>query len=832
MKMNKVMTAPVIGAVFIFSFVYIFFMCDEIVLQITRHESHISKGVLQMAKQFKDDKIYIKENDLDAVRRRPTMYISSLGDAGAFHLCKEIIDNNRDECLKKDSPGNEIDIQIFDDKIISQDNGRGIPTELLRVVHETNQAGSNMTRAGGMTAGENGTGTTTYTAMSSELIVTTFRPTEHKTLTLHYKEGELIDEKLEDYNGTRSGLLTMFKPSKQVLGTNKIPVDMLVEWIKQFDFTLPKDIKMTYRVRGKKYEVKHKKLEEYFDQFIPNDARMGGILKVTCDGKLDEIVLEKTYKRQFKVDVVFMYSNPEFHKGEDVRQSWMNMIHTSDNGSHMDGAIKGYMKFIQERISKKNKKFEDVDLKKDILAHLNVVVRGECNFANMFSSQAKHKVFDKSLGVAIADAVYETLSNMNTNVISQLCDVVIGNHRARIEGEKARNVASATRVKKKWSDPESYIPCASIKTDMPKELFMVEGKSAGGGLDGARDARYQAIIKFRGKSQNVYDVDINDAVNTDSWKDLIPVLECGVGPTFDIRKLKFDKIIIATDADIDGFHIRTIICTFFKKFLPEIIDAGKLYIAEPPLYQLVNGKDVSYVATQTEYIEKCIKSIGDLRISFTDTKVSNVSVQDFVRDAFDYLNTLKECSIDHSVNRYLLEHIAHGIAMYNGIDGFIKNVDKWIRSLVKIYPELGFNHDTNQVTATIDLVDQLVIIDDELCDSLMPIIDIIRRYGFLIHYTSEKRGLNKTTPISGFFEYIEDLYPVIKSRFKGLGSSDPSVMREVVMDPRTRRLIRVTANDVSTWQKMGILVGEGKENVRQRKEMLMNFKFTKADIDN
>ena len=179
-----------------------------------------------------------------------------------------------------------------------------------------------------------------------------------------------------------------------------------------------------------------------------------------------------------------------------------------------------------------------------------------------------------------------------------------------------------------------------------------------------------------------------------------------------------------------------------------------------------------------------------------------------------------------------MEHIAHGLSKYGSVDGFVKNVDKWIRSLVKIYPELGFNHDTNQVVATIDLVDQLVVVDEELYTSLLPIIEIINKYGLLIHYASDKRSIDKQTVLSGFFEFIEDLYPVIKGRYKGLGSSDAIVMREVVMDPRTRRIIRVTANDVMTFQKMGALVGDSKDNVRQRKEMLLDFKFTKADIDN
>lgn len=784
------------------------------------------------SKQFKDDEIYIKQNDLDAVRKRPTMYVSSLGDAGVFHLCKEIIDNNRDECLKEDSPGNTIDLQIYDDKIISQDNGRGIPTDILRIVHETNQAGSNMTRASGMTAGENGTGTTTYTAMSSKLVVTTYRPNEKKKLLLEYKEGVLVKEELSEYHDKRSGLMTEFHPSKMVLGTSKIPVDDLLKWINQFDYTLPKSIKMTYHVRGKHYEVSHKAIEEFFDTQIPKDSRLSNVLKFTCGSKLDEMVLGKVYHRKFKIEAAIMYSDPETYKGEDIRQSWMNMIHTYENGSHMNGVIKGFSKFITEKIVKSNKKLDGVDLRKDILAHLNVVLKAECDFANMFSAQAKYKVYNTELGKAIEDAVYQELSkNTSTNTINSICNAIVGNHRARIEGEKARNVANATRVKKQWSMPDTYIPCSSVKTEMPKELFIVEGNSAGGGLNAARDARYQAILLTKGKGLNVYDQDIDRMVNSDSWKYLFPVLGCGVGPTFDIRKLKFDKIIITTDADIDGYQIRTIILTLLLKFAPELIEAGKVYVAEPPLYTLINGKDVSYVATQTEYIEKCIKSISDLKITFQNT--NNVSTQSFVRDAFDYLNTLKECSIDRSVNRYLLEHIADGLSKYGSVDGFIKNVDKWIRSLVKIYPELGFNHDTNQVTATIDLVDQVVIIDEDLYQSLYPIITIISQYGLLIHYESTKRKLNNQTTLSKFFECIEDMYPTIKARHKGLGSSEAQAMREVVMDPRTRRIIRVTVQDVyDTYQRMGALVGNGKDNIRQRKEMLLDFKFTKADIDN
>lgn len=208
------------------------------------------------------------------------------------------------------------------------------------------------------------------------------------------------------------------------------------------------------------------------------------------------------------------------------------------------------------------------------------------------------------------------------------------------------------------------------------------------------------------------------------------------------------------------------------------------------------------------------------------------NIQDFVTEAFDYRSTLEECSIERSVNRYLLEYIAYGFAKYGDTaDKFIDNVDEWIRMLVKVYPEIGFDHKTHQIKAVIDYVDQLVVVDDDLIERLRYIIDILKKYGLIIKYTT-KGGEPQSTTLLRFFEYIERLYPVIKDRYKGLGSSAAVVSKEVIMDPRTRRLLRVTMDDAEIMKTMGMLVGDGKENKRNRKEMLMGFKFTMDMIDN
>lgn len=209
-----------------------------------------------------------------------------------------------------------------------------------------------------------------------------------------------------------------------------------------------------------------------------------------------------------------------------------------------------------------------------------------------------------------------------------------------------------------------------------------------------------------------------------------------------------------------------------------------------------------------------------------------VDAKVFVTEAFDYLNTLSEVSINRSTNRYLLEYIAYGFAKYGDtVNAFEDNVDDWIRMLVKIYPELTYNRTTHQIKAVIDLIDQLIVVDDDLIDQLRYVIEIQKKYGILIKYT-DKKGNPISTTISRYFEYVEKLYPSIKARYKGLGSSSADVSEEVIMDPRTRRLVRVTMDDPETRAIFSMLVGDGKDDKEARKEMLMNFRFTMDMIDN
>lgn len=202
-----------------------------------------------------------------------------------------------------------------------------------------------------------------------------------------------------------------------------------------------------------------------------------------------------------------------------------------------------------------------------------------------------------------------------------------------------------------------------------------------------------------------------------------------------------------------------------------------------------------------------------------------ISAKTFIEEAFDYLATLIEVSLDRSVNRYLLEHIAHGMTIAGSVPAFIDTIDDWLRSLTKTYPELGYDHKSHQIMATIDLVDQVVVVDEELFNALNYVIHIQQKYGMLVTYDGH------TMTLARFFEDISKNYPKIKDRYKGLGSSDASVSRDIIMNPATRRIFRVDASDINIMRTYDMLIGKGKEDIAARKEMLMNFKWKPSDID-
>lgn len=779
---------------------------------------------------FEDDVMTIIETDIQKVRNRPSMYCGYDHEAGVLHICTEIIMNSRDECMKPKSPGNQFQVVITDDMITVKDNGRGIATGILRRVFETLNAGSNIVRQEGvMSAGENGAGTTITCALSSYLKLVTTRPQEKKRLTLVYKEGELVEENLENYTGTEHGFYTEFKPSKYILGVDKIPVEQLDDWLYSFRYTLDPKIHLQYNVKGTVRDIKHKELYEYFDEVgITTENTLCIPYDLECSGKVDEVVRGELHHRTFRLKASVVYASANY-KGDDVRKSWMNMINTFNGGMHVNGLINGLAQYLTEKVVQKKPNLKDDDLKRDILAHLQIALICECDCTNMFNSQEKSYVYPRPLMTAISQAVYDAIVK-NPSHINDLVEIVIQNNRVRKAGEQARNVSKETKAIKNWEKPDNFISCSSNDKRIV-ELSLCEGKSASGAVRAARDPKTQAIYLLQGKPLNAWNESLERVLQSRIWRDLIKVLGCGIGPNFNIKKLNYARIFINTDADVDGYQIRVLCILFFWKWMPEIITEGRLYISEAPLYKIETSKSgkkgYQYIANKTEYIEKCLESVSNIKI--IDDKFT---ARDLIVNAFEYNTILHELAISRSSNEQLLELIAFGFAKYGeSVEAFEKNYKKWLNMASGTFKEIGYDESNHQIYGVYHLTDFVVVVDDSLIKELKYIIDVQHKYGLIIKfkYAGEEYG----TIMSEFFNFVEKRYPTIKDRYKGLGQNPAIATKEMMMDKNTRRIIRITVSDACKLaRELDILSGKSKADIQGRKALLDNFEFKKEMLDN
>lgn len=767
---------------------------------------------------IKDDKMDIITNDIERLRKRTTVYIGSLG-RGILHLVKELVANSVDECSKDISPGNTIKITIENEYVTVSDNGRGIATDLLQIIHETMQAGSNMTRENGDTTGENGTGTSTYTALSAEMTVTSFRPQEGKKLTLRYEEGELKDKIEEEYHG-QSGLTTRFKPSKKIFGSTKIPVDDVIEWLGKLGYTLKTGVAVSYTYKGEEHYIDHKTMKDFINERA-KDNLLSNILTLNLDEGIDEFKNDKVTKKHYKLEAAFAYTDDAFHDNV-IKQSWMNRVETIDHGYHVSGVEMGIFQYLSERAIVKKPALAKEKLDKDFYNNFNIVVKCSSNIADMFEAQSKTRVTAENLGNAITTASKKWCSN-HANELDEFVDILIQNNHVRKEGEKSRFLDKLTK-QKRWDKPSKFIDC-SLTDERPKELYIVEGNSAQGGLFQAK-LPFQAILPLRGNILSVWDLPLEKAIKNEEIKCIAMVMECGTGKNFSLDKMKYSKVIIATDADVDGYHIRSSVISMYIKYFPEIVEAGRLWIAEPPLYSLkVKGvKEPVCVATNMEKFEECLRSIGELNITFP-TKV-DTSVRDFMFDTVDYSNDLVHVANTRGTDFRFLEYVAMGIAKYDGIENFIKHFDEWIRSIVAIYPETTYTG--NVIRTCANNKEFVLMVDDDLNVLLKNNIRCIKKYGFIIEYSLDGGGKHSNT-LYEFFDNIEKLYPQVIERYKGLGQSPKEMLHEKVMNPETRRLIKVTMDDTTHTTLTKLF---SKKSIDDRKEMLMNYKYDMSIIDN
>ena len=558
--------------------------------------------------QYGADQIQILEG-LEAVRKRPGMYIGSTSTRGLHHLVYEIVDNSVDEALA--GYCSEIDVQINEDNSITvKDNGRGIPVGInqktgmpaVEVVFTKLHAGGKFGGGGyKVSGGLHGVGASVVNALSTWLEVTVYR--EGKIHRQKYERGkslgplQVIGECEEEKTGTE----VSFLPDPEIFEETVYSYDVLKHRLREMAF-LTKNLKIVLTdVREEENKEKVFHYEGGIKEFVTylNKGKQPLYEDVIyCEGKVSNVEVE-----------VALQHNDSYT--ENV-YGFVNNINTPDGGTHVEGFKRSITKTFNEyaRANKLLKDNEENLSGEDIREGLTVIVSVKIEDPQ-FEGQTKQKLGNSEARNAVDSVVSEKLKyflEQNPSVAKIICEKSILAQRARAAARKARDLARRKTALEGSSLPGKLADC-SDKNPENCEIYIVEGDSAGGSAKTARSRATQAILPLRGKILNVEKARLDKILGNNEIKAMITAFGTGIYDDFDISKLRYHKIIIMTDADVDGAHIATLLLTFLYRFMPELIKQGYVYLAQPPLYKLEKNKKVWY-AYSDEELNKILLEVG------------------------------------------------------------------------------------------------------------------------------------------------------------------------------------------------------------------------------
>ncbi|NLM12558.1 MAG: DNA topoisomerase (ATP-hydrolyzing) subunit B [Epulopiscium sp.] len=559
-----------------------------------------------MAPEYNESQIQILEG-LEAVRKRPGMYIGSTSSRGLHHLVYEIVDNAVDEALA--GYCDEIKVTIHKDNSITVvDNGRGIPVGIhpqknipaVEVVFTVLHAGGKFGGGGyKVSGGLHGVGASVVNALSEWLKVQIF--TEGKIYEQMYERGKVIKPLTIVGETDKRGTLVHFKPDAEIFEETEYQFDILRQRLREMAF-LTKGLKITLKdEREGKEKERTFHYEGGIKEFVSHLNKHKTIL-------YDEIFYCEGTKDNVEVEIAFQHNDSYV---ENIF-SFVNNINTSEGGTHLSGFKSAITKTINDYGRKNNLLKENEsnlsgdDIREGITAVISVKVPEP-----QFEGQTKTKLGNSEVR-GIVEAIFSEelmyFLEQNPSVAKMILQKAIMAARAREAARKARDLTRRKSVLESNSLPGKLADC-SEKDPSICEIYLVEGDSAGGSAKSARTRQTQAILPLRGKILNVEKARLDRILGNEEIRAMITAFGTGIADDFDISKLRYGKIIIMTDADVDGAHIRTLLLTFIYRYLRELIEKGHVYIAQPPLYKVEKNKK-SYYVYNDKQLEKLFNEIG------------------------------------------------------------------------------------------------------------------------------------------------------------------------------------------------------------------------------
>lgn len=534
---------------------------------------------------------------LEAVRQRPGMYIGSTGTKGLHHLVYEIVDNSVDEALAGYCKNIKITIQK-DNSIKVEDDGRGMPVDkhpkmgipAVEVIHTVLHAGGKFGGGGyKVSGGLHGVGASVVNALSTRMEVEIKR--NGKIYMLAFEKGKTVEKLHEIGESKKTGSTTIFWPDPDIFDEVDFDYSTLQHRFREMAF-LNKGVNITLkdeRVKGKK-DVFH--YEGGIKEFVKH-------ININKEIIHPDIIYYEVSEKDREVEIAMQYTD----KYNEMIQAYANNIATPEGGYHLSG-FKSALTRVFNDYARKNKflkENEDNLAGEDIREGLTAIISVKLTNPQ-FEGQTKTKLGNSEMKGFVETATNEYLAaflEQNPNQSKSILEKCIKAKNAREAARKARDLTRRKSALDSMSLPGKLADC-SEKDPKLSEIFLVEGDSAGGSAKQGRDRIRQAILPLRGKILNVEKARLDKILNSDEIKNMITAFGCGIGHDFDIEKLRYHKIIIMTDADVDGAHIRTLLLTFFYRYMTPLIENGHVYAAQPPLFKTVKQRKIYYTYSEKE----------------------------------------------------------------------------------------------------------------------------------------------------------------------------------------------------------------------------------------
>ena len=563
--------------------------------------------------QYGASQIQVLEG-LEAVRKRPSMYIGSISSRGLHHLVSEVVDNSIDEALAGFCDTIKVTINS-DNSITVVDNGRGIPVDMHKTGKPAVEVVMTVLHAGGkfgdggykVSGGLHGVGVSCVNALSEKMEVEVRR--NGKRYGIEFMRGKTSKPLYEIGEADSTGTMVHFIPDKTIFTETVYDYDILRLRLRELAF-LNKGVTISLQdERDGRSETFHFK---------------GGIIEFVkyVDANKDKINAEPIYVEGVKdtniVEVAMEYTDSYT---ENIF-SYVNNINTEEGGTHLSGFKQALTRSVNDYARKNNllkendENLSGDDCREGITAVISIKVQEP-----QFEGQTKTKLGNSEIRGIVDNLVTEQLEEFfeeHPGEAKKIIEKAVMASRARAAARKARDLTRRKSILESSSLPGKLADCQS-KDNTMTEIYLVEGDSAGGSAKQGRDRKFQAILPLRGKILNVEKARLDRMLSSDEIKNMITAFGCGIGEDFDITKARYGKIIIMTDADVDGAHIATLLLTFFYRYMKPLITEGHVYIAKPPLYLVKKGQKAHRYAYTDEELRVCMDEIG------SDKK--NVTVQ-------------------------------------------------------------------------------------------------------------------------------------------------------------------------------------------------------------